>query len=98
MLRKYRNFSNTVIPLTPVVRQPIPALANAQHPQGVALRVLRYAQLQTEKGVNYSRTHIARLEKEGSFPKRIKLGANSVAWVEKEVDVWLNKKKRARAA
>ncbi len=35
---------------------------------------------------------IWRREKTGDFPKRIKLGGNSVGWFENEVDDWLAKK------
>jgi prophage regulatory protein len=39
--------------------------------------------------VLYSPQHIARLEKAGEFPKRVKLGPNRVGWVEREVLDWL---------
>ncbi|MEL7252765.1 MAG: AlpA family phage regulatory protein [Pseudomonadota bacterium] len=39
--------------------------------------------------VLYSPQHIARLEKAGQFPKRVKLGSNRVGWVEQEVLDWL---------
>ena len=39
--------------------------------------------------VLYSPQHIARLEKAGSFPKRVQLGPNRVGWVESEVLDWL---------
>ena len=42
--------------------------------------------------VLYSPQHIARLEKAGTFPKRIKLGQNRVGWVEAEVLDWLQAK------
>jgi prophage regulatory protein len=37
-----------------------------------------------------------RWEKAGSFPRRIKLGGNSVGWILSEVDEWLEKKAAAR--
>ena len=46
--------------------------------------------------VLYSPQHIARLEKAGSFPKRITLGPNRVGWVESEVLDWLEKRLLAR--
>lgn len=52
-------------------------------------RVLRYPALKREKGIDYSREHIRRLERAGRFPKRIQLGDNSVAWIEAEIDAWL---------
>jgi prophage regulatory protein len=42
--------------------------------------------------VVYSIQHITRLEQEGKFPKRIRLGDNRVAWLESEVDEWIEQK------
>lgn len=39
--------------------------------------------------VPYSPVQIWRLEKAGTFPRRIKLGPNRVGWVEAEVEAWL---------
>lgn len=39
--------------------------------------------------VGLSRTTIYRLEQEGQFPKRVKLGSNSVAWRMTEVLSWM---------
>jgi len=44
---------------------------------------------QLKELVLYSPQHIARLEAAGNFPKRVKLGANRVGWVESEVLDWL---------
>lgn len=33
---------------------------------------------------------------EGSFPKQVSLGAKSVAWLESEVDDWIEEKVRGR--
>lgn len=46
--------------------------------------------------VLYSPQHIARLEKAGSFPKRVTLGPNRVGWVEQEVLDWLEERLLAR--
>jgi prophage regulatory protein len=53
-------------------------------------------ELKTVHGIPYSFAHIARLEKAGTFPKRIQLGACRVAWFEDEVEGW--KASRPRAA
>jgi prophage regulatory protein len=37
----------------------------------------------------FSRTHLARLEIEGKFPKRVFLGAKRIGWVLAEIDEWL---------
>ncbi len=48
--------------------------------------------------VPYSLTHIYRLEAEGLFPERIKLGANRVGWSLLEVLDWIAERKDARIA
>ena len=52
-----------------------------------AMKILSKRQL--KELVLYSPQHIARLEAAGNFPKRVKLGANRVGWVESEVLDWL---------
>ena len=44
---------------------------------------------QVKELVLYSPQHIARMEKAGTFPKRVTLGENRVGWVETEVLDWL---------
>ncbi len=44
------------------------------------------------KLVQYSPQHIARLEKAGTFPKRIKLGRNRVAWLLSEIEDWMDER------
>lgn len=39
--------------------------------------------------VPYSRVQLWRLERQGNFPRRVKLGANRIAWVEAEIDDWI---------
>ena len=46
-------------------------------------------ELRSVLGIPYSPQHIARLERTGAFPKRIKLGQNRVAWVLVEVEQWI---------
>ena len=41
-----------------------------------------------------SRTTLWRLEREGKFPERVRLGANSVGWREEEVRAWLDERPR----
>ena len=48
--------------------------------------------------VQYSAQHIARKEKAGTFPKRIKLGQNRVAWLLSEVDDWIDQRLLERDA
>jgi predicted DNA-binding transcriptional regulator AlpA len=42
--------------------------------------------------VPYSRAHLYRLEDQGEFPKRKRIGANRVAWVRAEIERWLAKR------
>ena len=49
-------------------------------------RFLRRPEIEERTGL--SAMHISRLERAGAFPKRVRLGPNSVAWVEKEVQDW----------
>lgn len=57
-------------------------------------RILRKPQVQDKVGK--SDATIYREEMAGRFPKRIKLGANSVGWLESEVDEWIKEKAAAR--
>jgi prophage regulatory protein len=57
-------------------------------------RMLRFPQV--KERVGYSRMHIDRMEKAGRFPKRVRLGPNSVAWVEAEIEAWLRERMASR--
>jgi len=46
--------------------------------------------------IPYSQNHLRRLEAKGSFPKRIRIGANRVAWVRQEIDDWIEARMNAR--
>ena len=41
------------------------------------------------KIVPYTPQHILRLEKQGVFPRRVRLGANRVAWLLSEIEEWV---------
>ena len=47
---------------------------------------------EVEARVPYSRAHLYRLEDQGEFPKRKRIGANRIAWVRAEVEQWLAKR------
>jgi prophage regulatory protein len=51
------------------------------------LRLISRAELRTL--VPYTLQHILRLEKMGRFPRRIRLGANRVAWLEHDIARWI---------
>jgi prophage regulatory protein len=58
----------------------------------MAMKLL--SKTQVREMVLYSPAHIARLEADGKFPKRVRIGSGRVGWVDQEVDDWL----RARIA
>ena len=60
------------------------------------MRYLRFPQLAGEKGIDFSRMHIDRLEKAGKFPKRVNISEHTVGWIEEEVDAWQQEKADAR--
>ena len=46
--------------------------------------------------IPYSQNQLRRLEAQGSFPKRVRIGANRVAWVRAEIDDWIEARMNAR--
>jgi prophage regulatory protein len=46
--------------------------------------------------IPYSQNQLRRLEAQGSFPKRVRIGANRVAWVREEIDNWIKERINAR--
>ncbi|AKM11473.1 AlpA family transcriptional regulator [Croceicoccus naphthovorans] len=55
-------------------------------------RVIRLKEVIHRTGLG--RSTIYRWMREGKFPKAIKLGGHSVAWVEQEIDRWLTERCR----
>ena len=58
------------------------------------MRIIRRHEL-TDK-VGYCLAHLYRLERQGLFPQRIRLGRRAVGWVEEEVEAWLQERIDAR--
>lgn len=48
--------------------------------------------------VEFHPVHVRRLVKAGKFPAPIRLGENRVAWIESEIDQWLEVKLQERNA
>ncbi len=46
------------------------------------------------RATGLSRTTLWRLERLGDFPPRVRLGANSIGWVESEVRAWIETRPR----
>jgi prophage regulatory protein len=61
-------------------------------------QVVSKKELRTICGIPYSPQHIARLEKAGQFPKRIRLGQCRVVWLLSEVEAWLDERIAKREA
>ena len=61
------------------------------------MRVIARERLKPDKGIPFSTDHLRRLEKKGLFPRPIKLGANRVAYLEEEIDAWLESKAAERS-
>jgi predicted DNA-binding transcriptional regulator AlpA len=53
------------------------------------LRMLDFVQLKPEKGVPYTRDHLRRKCKDGTFPAPIELSDSRIAWLKHEVDQWI---------
>ena len=61
-------------------------------------RMLSHADLR-DRGIRYSKQHIHRLIKRGLFPRPVKLGAGGTnAWLEREIDQYLEDRITARDA
>ena len=60
------------------------------------MRILRRREV--EHRVGLSGMEIWRREKAGSFPRKVRLGPNSVGWVEAEIDAYLEELVAARDA
>ena len=46
--------------------------------------------------VPWSSNHIDRLEADGLFPKRVRLGPNRICWIEQEIEDYMEAKIRER--
>ena len=57
-------------------------------------KVLRKKDIREKLGL--SDVTIWRMERDGDFPQRIKIGPNSVGWIESEVDQWIEQRAAER--
>ena len=60
--------------------------------EGVLMHILRTSDVTRLTGL--SRTTLWRLERQGKFPTRIRLGLNSVGWRDEEVQHWVETRPR----
>ena len=49
-------------------------------------------------GILYSRAHLYRLIRKNAFPKPVRIGAHRIAFVESEIQAWLESKVAERDA
>ena len=61
-----------------------------------ARKLVSFAELKPTFGISYSRRHIFTIEGEGKFPRRIRIGANRVGWLEHEIEAWIDSRAEAR--
>jgi prophage regulatory protein len=61
----------------------------------MARKLVSKKELKTQFGIPYCFAHIARLEKAGQFPKRVRLGLCRVAWFADEIEEWIASRPRA---
>ena len=59
------------------------------------MKLLSYDDLRG-KGIPYSKVQIWRLEKASKFPKRVPLGPARNAWVDSEIDQWIEQRMASR--
>ena len=65
-----------------------PARPNSESAAPVAPRFLRFKEVGVMCGL--SRTTIWRLQREGKFPERRRIGPHAVRWLAKDVEHWIN--------
>ncbi|WP_247362762.1 MULTISPECIES: AlpA family phage regulatory protein [unclassified Bradyrhizobium] len=72
-------------------------IAASDIPEHVAVsqQLIAYEAL-APKGIVYSKVQLWRLERAAKFPKRVKLSAQRVAWIESEIDEWIGERIAAR--
>lgn len=61
-------------------------------------RVLAFSDLRPQKGVPFTRQHLRRMVKDGSFPAPIELGPHRIGWLESSIDEWLQSRPERYAA
>ena len=59
-----------------------------------SMRLIKLKEVMAKTSLGHS--SIYKFISEGTFPKQVSLGAKSVAWVESEVDDWIEEKVKGR--
>ena len=58
--------------------------------------LLPYEDLRPKKGIRYSRDHLRRKCKAGTFPQPINISDRCIAWLETEIDAWVKERTAER--
>jgi prophage regulatory protein len=61
------------------------------------MKLIAYEELRPVKGIRYSKSQLWRLEKKGIFPKRVPVGPARYAYVDQEIDAWIEQRAADRA-
>jgi len=61
------------------------------------IRILSPEELEPKKGVKFSRSWLWKMEKNGQWPKRVRIGGKKFGWIESEIDAHLRKLAAVRA-
>lgn len=61
-------------------------------------KIIRWNQLKVKLGGDEAPTNVSiwRWERDGIFPKRIKIGPNAVGWLESEIDAFISQRAAER--
>jgi prophage regulatory protein len=54
------------------------------------MKLIAPADLKKQKGIPYCPDHLRRLSKAGKFPQAIQLSGGRVAYIEAEIDAWID--------
>ena len=67
-------------------------------PEQTGRRLLSFPELKTRKGVSFTRQYVARLVNEGKFPRPVRATDDGwhIAWLEHEIDAWIDARAAAR--
>lgn len=60
----------------------------------IEARLIRLREVMTKTGL--SRSYVYALSQKGQFPKPVKLSERSSAWIESEVQAWIDERIQAR--
>jgi predicted DNA-binding transcriptional regulator AlpA len=72
----------------------VKAADQPEQDQHEATRLIDFKDLGPRKGVGYSRDHLRRKWKAGTFPTPVALSNHRIAWREAEVDEWVASRPR----